>query len=358
MKLRFVFLLTLFAMILGVGACGEQSTPAPPAPTTVPTPTAVPATPVAMPAPTASTAAPVAVTKEESQFRSGDFALVGDLRLPVGGGKHPVIIMVHGDGRATRQGAVPFYQMFEIFSRNGYAVLSWDKPGCGESAGQLDGEYELTQRAAILADAIQYLVQHPAIDPTRIGLWGISQAGWVMPLALELSDDVAFMIVASGGGEDSIEQMVYQFGQQALSAGGSAQDALLVEQYGSQALKATSYAEYREAMEILLQIPSLLKVIDLEMAAEDEWQPWPRDIDAFIDPMDIIAHTTIPVLAFFGELDKHIDPVQGAEAYEAALQTAGNQDYQIEVLPGVAHVFVSEPQYLRTLEAWLQHLSQ
>jgi pimeloyl-ACP methyl ester carboxylesterase len=247
--------------------------------------------------------------------------------------------------------------MMEIFNRNGYAVFSWDKPGSGESTGELDGEHKLSQRAAILADGIEALAQHPAIDATRIGLWGISQAGWVMPLALELTDDVAFMIVVSGGAEDSIEQMAYMLGQRLLSTGGSAEDAALFEQYVAQMARATSYAEYRESMEILIEIPGVEDQIGLEMAAEHEWQPWPRDIDAFIDPMDIIQHTTIPVLAFFGELDKIIDPVQGAEAYEAALQTAGNQDYQIEVIPGAAHVFVSARVYLNTLEAWIQHLS-
>jgi pimeloyl-ACP methyl ester carboxylesterase len=88
--------------------------------------------------------------------------------------------------------------------------------------------------------------------------------------------------------------------------------------------------------------------------------------------MEVIEHTTIPVLAFYGELDRNIDPVQGAEAYEAALQRAGNQDYLIEVIPGVGHVLVPAktgcigesrgreyaPEYLGTLEAWLQHLSQ
>lgn len=48
--------------------------------------------------------------------------------------------------------------------------------------------------------------------------------------------------------------------------------------------------------------------------------------------MDIIKHTTIPLLVFYGELDRNIDPVQGAEAYEDALQTAGNQEYQIQVI--------------------------
>jgi pimeloyl-ACP methyl ester carboxylesterase len=354
MKVNLFFVTMVLTLLLA--SCGRPT--ATPAPTTVPTPAAVPSTPTAAPGPTGSTAALAVPTKEEIQFRSGVFELVGDLRLPAGDGLHPAIIMVHGDGPATRHGAVPFGPTIGILQRNGYAVFSWDKPGSGASTGELDGEYELTQRAAILADGIEALVQHPAIDPTRIGLWGLSQAGWVMPLALELRDDVAFMIVLSGGAEDSIEQMAYRFGQQLLAAGTSSEDVAVFEQYGSQALKATSYTEYREAMEILLEIPGVEKVIGLEMAQEDEWQPWPRDIDAFIDPIEIIKHTTIPVLAFFGERDMDVDPVQGAEAYEAALQAAGNRDYQIQVIPRVGHVFVHSPRYLDTLEVWIQHLSQ
>ena len=85
-----------------------------------------------------------------------------------------------------------------------------------------------------------------------------------------------------------------------------------------------------------------------------------------------IEHTNMPMLVFFGELDKNIDPVQGAQAYEAALHSAGNQEYQIEVIPGVAHVLMPAktgcigestsreyaPEYLETMEAWLQNLSQ
>jgi pimeloyl-ACP methyl ester carboxylesterase len=250
--------------------------------------------------------------------------------------------------------------MIDIFLRNGYAAFSWDKPGSGESTGGFDSGHTLTQRASILADAIQVLIDHPAIDPTGIGLWGISQAGWVMPLALELTDDVAFMIVVSGGGEDSIEQMAYQYGQKLVSAGRASEQAAILEENLARACKTVQYIEYREATEKILEIPALETAIGirLELQEEDEWRPWPRDIDSFLDPLDIIEHTTIPLLVFFGELDRDVDPVQGAEAYEAALQAAGNEDYQIEVLPGVGHVFVTRSEYLRTLEAWLQHLAQ
>jgi fermentation-respiration switch protein FrsA (DUF1100 family) len=105
---------------------------------------------------------------------------------------------------------------------------------------------------------------------------------------------------------------------------------------------------------------------------EDDWEPHARDTDLFFDPVDVLEHTTIPVLAFYGELDKNIDPVQGAAAYEAALQKAGNQHYRVLTIPGVAHTLtpaktgcLSEswstspaPEYLDTMEAWLQVLSQ
>ena len=259
--------------------------------------------------------------------------------------------------------------------RNGYAVFSWDKPGSGESTGKFNvrGEWDvLTKRAAILVDGIEVLAEHPAIDPTRIGLWGISQAGWVMPLALEQTEDVSFMIVVSGGAEASPEQMAYLMGQKVACGGGSAEQAALVEEYWSQSFNATSYDEYREAMEILTEIPQFERYtgVNREIAEKDDWQPYPRDTDRFFDPMDVLEHTTIPVLAFFGELDKNIDPVQGAEAYETALQKAGNQDYQVVSIPGVAHTLVPAktgclneswgsklaPEYLETLEAWLQDL--
>jgi pimeloyl-ACP methyl ester carboxylesterase len=125
-------------------------------------------------------------------------------------------------------------------------------------------------------------------------------------------------------------------------------------------------------VENLVEIPQVQAAYKLSIADEKDWKPWSRDWDAFIDPMEVIEHTTIPMLVFFGELDKNIDPVQGAEAYESALQKAGNQDYQIVVIPEVAHTLTPTktgclneqwgtsyaPEYLETLEAWLQHLSE
>jgi hypothetical protein len=296
------------------------------------------------------------VQVEEIQFRSDKFKVVGNLLIPGGGDRHPAVILVHGDGPATRRTGSSSGPTTKAFVRNGYAVFSWDKPGSGESTGQINNA--LTERAEILADGVAVLVEHPKIDPGRIGLWGISQAGWVMPLALELRKDVAFMIVVSGGAEDSIEQGAYMISQQVLADGGTDEQAALVEQYWAQQRKATNYDEYREAVEVLMGIPQVQSRYNLEIAEEKGWTPIPREWDLFIDPMDIIEHTTIPVLAVFGEWDRIVDPVQGAEAYEVALWAAGNQDYQIEVLPRERHNLEHSLKYQEVLGSWIQHLAQ
>jgi pimeloyl-ACP methyl ester carboxylesterase len=295
------------------------------------------------------------VRVEEIQFRSGKFKVVGDLLIPAEGDRHPAVILVHGDGPATRRTGTSVGPTTKLFVQNGYAVFSWDKPGSGESTGQINNA--LTQRAEILAAGIAVLAVHPSIDPGRIGLWGISQAGWVMPLALELRDDVAFMVVVSGGAEDSTEQGAYMVSQQLLADGCTEEQAALVERYWPQKYRATDYDEYREAMDILIGIPQVQSRYNLEITEENQWKPVPREWDLFIDPMEVIKHTTIPVLAIFGEWDRIVDPVQGAEAYEDALHAAGNQDYQIEVLPHAPHNCEFLAQYQKVLESWIQHLS-
>jgi pimeloyl-ACP methyl ester carboxylesterase len=304
---------------------------------------------------------------QEITFRSDKFTLVGDLRKPEGSGPHPVILMIHGSGGATRDGAVPFTPMIATFLRQGFAVLSWDKPGSGESKGEFETGFTSTGRARIIVDAIEALSENPDIDLSNVGLWGLSQAGWVMPMALEMTDKVTFMISVSGGGEDGIEQGAYQVSRVIQCNGGSEEEVATVERYWANMNKATTYDEYREAVQILLDIPGIYENYGLVLNEEKNWSPWPREWDAFFDPTDVLKKTTIPVLAFFGEMDKNIDPVQGAQAYEAALKAAGNQHYQVEVLENTGHVMMPAetgclgeisgtqyvPEYLEILEMWL-----
>lgn len=305
---------------------------------------------------------------EEVRFTSDGFDVVGDLLLPGSQGPYPAVIIVHGDGPQTRTSTPGTQTVRSAFGEAGFAVFSWDKPGSGASTGDFEQGQTLRQRAAILADGVAVLADHPDIDAARIGLWGLSQAGWVMPLALERTDDVAFMVVVSGGGEDSIEQLGYQLGQNHICRGGTPEEGDLIARFFPQASKGPTYDDYVAAMDVLMEIDGWERFIGPAFKTENEWQPWPTEIDAYFDPIDVIERSTIPVLAVFGELDRYVDPIQGVDAYETALRTAGNPANRVELLPGVGHTMQSQStmcgqggatseQYLELLDAFIFQLA-
>jgi pimeloyl-ACP methyl ester carboxylesterase len=278
---------------------------------------------------------------EEISFDSGRYTLVGDLVRPSGAGPHPVVIAVAGSGPNTRTQMPGYWDVRERFGDAGYAVFSWDKPGSGASSGELVADV-LADRAAILADAIEVLVQRPDLDGSRVGLWGLSQAGWVMPMAIEQGANVDFMVVVSGGAEDSIDQGMYQVGQQLVCRGAPAELGAHAKEVGSRAVKATTYEDYLAAVSEALEIPGVEDVRPIEIVPEGEWAPLPRELESFFDPARVIEQLDMPILAVYGELDRYIDPVQGSQAYAAAFVSAGNEHGWVELIPGVGHTMLEQ----------------
>ena len=58
--------------------------------------------------------------------------------------------------------------------------------------------------------AFEYLKTRSDIDHAQIGLLGVSQAGWIMPLAALRATDIAFLISISGAGISAAETTVDQ----------------------------------------------------------------------------------------------------------------------------------------------------
>jgi pimeloyl-ACP methyl ester carboxylesterase len=121
------------------------------------------------------------------------------LTLPAGAGPFPAVAMVHGAGARTRD-------EFDIFtaylSLNGFAVLADDKRGLGESRGTYPGDAAVASTIDILARDAQtearFLARLRQIDPTRVGLFGDSQAGWIVPLAAVREPAVRWAVLNSG----------------------------------------------------------------------------------------------------------------------------------------------------------------
>ncbi len=95
----------------------------------------------------------------------------------------PAILMLHGWGGIQDALTVPYY---EEFTRAGYAVMTFDYRGWGDSAGLPRHVISARQRVADGDAALAFLKSLPGIDPRRIGLWGSSfGGGHVVELAAE-----------------------------------------------------------------------------------------------------------------------------------------------------------------------------
>jgi pimeloyl-ACP methyl ester carboxylesterase len=134
--------------------------------------------------------------REDVQFTSGAIRIAGTLSRPVGGGRMPAIALVHGSGPEDRDYVLPWAR---FLVRHGVAVLGYDKRGVGGSGGDWNNA-SFDDLAGDAIAAVQYLKTRPDIDGGRIGLLGISQAGWILPLAAVQSKEVSFLISVSGAG--------------------------------------------------------------------------------------------------------------------------------------------------------------
>src|SRR5688572_16504977 len=134
--------------------------------------------------------------QEDVRFPGGGVQLAGTLIAPNTGGKHPAIVLVHGSGPQNRESILPFAR---FLIRHGMAVLGYDKRGVGGSTGDWNTA-SFDDLAGDVVAAVEYLKTRPDIDSRQIGLLGVSQAGWIMPLAAVRATDIAFLISVSGAG--------------------------------------------------------------------------------------------------------------------------------------------------------------
>jgi hypothetical protein len=290
---------------------------------------------------------------EEITFQSGEFTLVGELRTPAGTGPFPVVLFVHGSGNADRTCFGYYLPVMERMLQAGYAVFSWDKPGYGESTSRFSSGRMYHQRAQIVLDAIELMKAHPDIDPQRIGLWGISQGGYVMLLVLSQSEDVAFMICVSCAGAAGHDQMAYSIMSLSMFCGSVLEEnayqrtVLLAELDKAQTFETyEEYLHYREVLDAFADIsPYRQELLDAlaqngvsGAIPEESWQANDPESEAWWNPVGVLEQVRIPVLAIFGDRDSNVDPIQGAYAWRKALEQAGNPNFRVEILPDADHL--------------------
>ncbi|HEY1708758.1 MAG TPA: hypothetical protein VGG10_10880 [Rhizomicrobium sp.] len=134
----------------------------------------------------------IAFDVTDTAFVSHDTKLVGRLVLPKGGGAVPIVVLTHG---SENDSAIKSYALQRLFPSEGIGAFVFDKRGTGSSGGTY------TQNFSLLADddiaAMREARRLAGPRAGRVGYQGGSQAGWIIPLAVNRAP-VDFAIVCFG----------------------------------------------------------------------------------------------------------------------------------------------------------------
>jgi pimeloyl-ACP methyl ester carboxylesterase len=206
------------------------------------------------------------------------------------------------------------------------------------------------------------------VDHRQIGLLGVSQAGWIMPLAASRANDLAFLISVSGAGVPGAETTI-DHARHEMTAGGMRPQA--VEQIVGLMKLQYEFVRTGQGWDQYVATREKLgahRSPDTFPATPDhpQWQVIRRLY--FYDPAPTLRQLQVPTLALFGELDNNILAEKNKAAWEAALKAGGNRDYTLRILPGANHLQLEAkvgsnaempslqrfvPIYFTTVQDWL-----
>lgn len=249
---------------------------------------------------------------EKIEFVSHSDQLAGSIVFPKAGEVHSAVVFVHGSGKQERN-----MHWAQRFASEGIAALVHDKRGVGRSGGDYESDQSVSgKNISLLADdsiaALDVLREHPETKALPLGLAGISQAGWIIPLAAEKSKIVDFIVLWSGPVCKVSEEDIFS-------------------KYTSD-LDDTSIPSYDEALR-----------------SRKEKYIWPDFLGKDTDPSESLAKLKIPGLWIFGENDGSI-PVGLSIQRLRKLKGAGHE-YDYVLFSYLGHN--NMPETFSTVADWI-----
>lgn len=301
---------------------------------------------------------------EEVSIPSGPLTLKGYLMMPAGRGPCPVVVYAHGSQGCTRDVGVNG----NFFVRHGVGLLSFDKRGAGESSGNWQSA-SLQDLAGDVLAGVAWLKARPDVDPKRIGVWGISQGGWLSSIAAATSRDVAFQISQVGSGVPVWENMVHEKRSDLRAAGlsGPALEeacAFTVRVYRRMS-EGCAPAEVHAMAKAEAGKPWMPEIGLAQAPAEHYFWNWMK-LNGSVDSIPYLKQVKVPVLWLLGDRDSQVPTEQSLPRLQDAL--AANKQATLKVLSpanhgmmecgtGLSDEFVTlrsmAPGYRETLGAWL-----
>ncbi len=280
---------------------------------------------------------------EDVSFTGGDgIRLQATLLTPQrpAGSALPAIVLLHGAEKATRKRIV-YKLTANVFLERGFAVLVYDKRGAGDS----QGDHDSSTYAQLVEDAIaavQFLRRHSNIDADRVGVFGISESGWLTPEIAERSGS-AFVINKVGAPLSVRDTVAWEVYNEMLDDG-VAEDSAREQTDVYRRIfeyRVSPTEDEKAAIDAVLtkwsnkadsQLPAKLKKVSSSYLADIRYDPTP-----YLERLDI------PMFYLFGRYDVNIPTAESVERL-AELAAQGK--------PFTTYVFENEGHELGGFTPW------
>jgi hypothetical protein len=296
----------------------------------------------------AATNSTAQITNQVFEFEFHGFVLNGVLNLPNNTKPKGIVLIVHGSGQTNAVEQDWYSDVRETILKAGYGTYMWDKMGCGKSGGIFNYNQTVENSALEVITAIHALKKDQIAGSDKIGLWGISRAGWISPIVIQKYKDIKFWISVSG--VDSEENFKYLLEQNLLINGHSANYVELIVNEWIKGIRIThsggSYEAYQNATSNLGKNEFWLRFTNGGIT-EDGYISYQKtfmhekieeetSLQVYVENFEtILSSIDCPVLALFGEKDKNVDWKKTKSLYE---RTLGNStDLTIKSFPNCNH---------------------
>lgn len=253
--------------------------------------------------------------------------LTGVLTLPVKySGKVGLVLFIHGDGPIDATHNDGYKPLWERLAGIGYASLSLDKRGIGGSEGSwLD--QRMDDRVEEARQALAWARQQPEIDASRIGVWGASQAGWVIP-KLAGKERLAFSILVSPA-INWLTQGEYNTRSEMAKEGRPMNE---IEQ---------QVKENNRIKKLLIEGSSYEEYVSLagqeDAMSRERWRFVSRNYTS--DATNDIANFESPVLLMLGDQDINVDVQETERVYRE--HVSPSELLRVKLLPDTEHSMLS-----------------
>jgi dienelactone hydrolase len=309
------------------------------------------------------------VHEEPVRFASDNFTLAGTLILPEGSARHPAVFLFHGSGPQPRDLSTARW-----FAQQGFVALAYDKRGVGESAGDFQAGPFMDLCDDGLA-AVQFLKSRKEVDVHHIGVWGLSQGGWLGPLAASRSTDISFVIAVSGPGVSPGEQMLVYYGNELRYHGlpeSEVREATELRRHvWNYLFTGTGFEKARRELAAARHKRWFAKV-DSQQDRLFEPLPEPAELnrarvvrfrrEMTYDPVPALRALRVPALFLFGSEDRLIPVERSVAVIRDVLARSARTDFTIQVFTGDDHSMhladgALDERYLGVMQAWIAERS-